>query len=126
MLSVFEAVSYFRAARNRKSALGYHEQPQDTAQRAHYEMGSSAMKIALKSAFIAAAILFPVSFATAQTAKPPKAPGQLEIIQIIGLKKVDAATYDLSARLDDGKTIELRMSAFVAQDLSRQLGNFNR
>jgi hypothetical protein len=84
------------------------------------------MGFALKSAFVAAAVLFPVSLATAQLPKPPKAPGQLEIIQILSLKKMDAATYDLSARLDDGKTIELRMNAFVAQDLSRQLGNFTR
>ncbi len=84
------------------------------------------MKIALMSAFIAAAILVPASIASAQPAKPSKPPERLDISQIIGMKKVDAATYDISARLEDGTTIDLRMNAFVAQDLSRQLGNFNR
>jgi hypothetical protein len=84
------------------------------------------MKIALKPAFIAAAILFPASIASAQPAKSPKPPERLEINQIIGLKKVDATTWDLSARLEDGTAIDLRMNTFVAQDLSRQLGNFSR
>jgi hypothetical protein len=104
----------------------FHEPSKDTAQRAQYQMGSSAMKIALKSAFIAAAILFPASIASAQPAKSPKPPERLDINQIIGMKKVDATTYDISAKLEDGTTIDLRMNAFVAQDLSRQLGNFKR
>jgi hypothetical protein len=104
----------------------FHEPSKDTAQRAHYEMGSSAMKIALKSAFIAAAILVPASIASAQPAKSSKPPERLDINQIIGMKKVDATTYDISAKLEDGTTIDLRMNTFVVQDLSRQLGNFGR
>jgi hypothetical protein len=128
MLSVFGAVSYFRlqpGTGNPAPEL-LRAIKKDPAQRAHYEMGSSAMKIALKSAFIAAAILFPASIASAQPAKSPKPPERLEINQIIGIKKIDATTWDLSARLEDGTAIDLRMNTFVAQDLSRQLGNFSR
>jgi hypothetical protein len=98
-------------------------------------MGRRAMGIALKSVFAITAMIFTASIASAQTARPagaaatiqaPKAPEKLEINQIIGLKKVDAATYDISARLEDGSTVELLMNAFVAQDLARQLGNFKR
>jgi hypothetical protein len=85
------------------------------------------MAIALKSAFIAAAMLFPVSVASAQAAKPQNnVPATLEINQILGLRKVDAAIWEISARLEDGSMVELRMNTFVAQDLSRQLGNFSR
>jgi hypothetical protein len=80
------------------------------------------MKIALKSALIAAAMLLPALVASAQAPKPHK----LEINQILGLNKADAAIYEISARLDDGSIVVLRMNAFVAQDLSRQLGNFDR
>jgi hypothetical protein len=99
------------------------------------KMGRRAMKIALKSVFVTTAMLFTASVASAQTAKPAgaaatvqaaRAPEKLEINQILGLTKVDATTYDISARLEDGSTVELRMNAFVAQDLSRQLGNFKR
>jgi hypothetical protein len=84
------------------------------------------MQIALKSALIASAMLIPASIASAQAAKPNSVAPKLEINQILGLKKIGAATYEISARLEDGNVVELRMNAFVAQDLSRQLGNFSR
>ena len=84
------------------------------------------MENALKSALIAAAILFPVSMATAQNTPPSKPPVTLEVIQVLGINKVDASVYDLSIRLADGSTVDLRMNAFVAQDLARQLGNYKR
>jgi hypothetical protein len=98
-------------------------------------MGRRAMEIALKSVFLATAMLFTASIASAQTAKPAgaaatvqaaKPPEQLDINQIIGLKKVDATTYDITARLENGSIVELRMNAFVAQDLGRQLSKFNQ
>jgi hypothetical protein len=101
----------------------------------HHKMGCRAMELALKSVLVATAMLFTASIASAQTAKPAgiaatvqaaKPPEKLDINQIVGLKKVDATTYDITARLEDGSTVELRMNAFVAQDLSRQLGNFKR
>ena len=85
------------------------------------------MAIALKSAFIAAAMLVPASVASAQSAKPQgNAPATLEINQILSLKKIDAAIWGISVRLEDGSIVDLRMNTFVAQDLSRQLGNFSR
>jgi hypothetical protein len=84
------------------------------------------MAIALKSAFIAAAMLFPASVASAQAAKPNNVPPRLEINQILGLKKIDVAIYEISVRLEDGSTVDLRMNTFVAQELARQLGNFGR
>jgi hypothetical protein len=84
-------------------------------------MGNTAMRLALKSAFIATAILVSASITLAETAKPPK-----QVVQILPYKRIDPATYELSFKLEDGTTIELRMSTFTAQDLSRQLGNFSR
>jgi hypothetical protein len=97
--------------------------------------------IVLKSAFIAVAMLFPASITFAQTAKPTgvpppvqvpapvqasKLPEKLEINQILGLKQIDAATYDISVRLEDGSSVDLRMNAFVMQDLGKRLGTFGR
>jgi hypothetical protein len=87
-------------------------------------MGNTAMGLALKSPFIATAILVSASIAPAQTAAPAK--HLLEVVQILSYKQSGPSTFDLTLRLEDGATIELRMNTFVAQDLSRQLGNFNR
>ena len=93
------------------------------------------MEVLLKSALMAAAILLPVSIASAQTTQPtgarpldqvPKAQERLEINQILGLKQIDAATYEISVRLEDGTPIDLRMNAFVMQDLGKRLGTFGR
>jgi hypothetical protein len=84
------------------------------------------MEIVLKSALIAVAMLIPTSIASAQAAKPSNTPLKLEINQVLGFKKISEATYELSARLEDGSIVDLRMNTFVAQDLSRQLGNFSR
>jgi hypothetical protein len=89
-------------------------------------MGNTAMRLALRSAFIATAILVSASIAPAQTAKPPKPPELFEVNQLVGIKRADLANYDVSLRLENGSIIDLRMSTFVLQDLSRVLGNFNR
>ncbi len=96
----------------------------------------SNVEIVLKSALIALAMLFPASIAFAQTANPtrPPAPAQaskpakklLEINQIVGLEQVDATTFNVSARLEDGSSVDLQMNAFVMQDLAKRLGTFGR
>jgi hypothetical protein len=88
----------------------------------------------IKSALLALAMLLPASIASAQTANPtrPPAPAQaakpakklLEISQIIGLQQVDATTFNISARLEDGSVVDLQMNAFVMQDLAKRLGTF--
>ena len=84
------------------------------------------MRLALRSAFIATAILVSASIAPAQTAKPPKPTELFEVNQLVGIKRADLSNYDVSLRLENGSIIDLRMSTFVLQDLSRMLGNFNR
>jgi hypothetical protein len=59
-------------------------------------------------------------------AKPAADPGILNVTQIDALRQVDPATYEIDARLADGKVLNLRMNAFVMQDLSRRLGNYGR
>jgi hypothetical protein len=50
----------------------------------------------------------------------------LNVVQIIGVRQVDAATFEIDARLADGNEVNLRMNAFVMQDLGRQLGTFGK
>jgi hypothetical protein len=99
----------------------------------------------LKSAILAAAVLLSATTAFGQTDQPqpikpqtvkphPKpAAGHaaksqeiLDITQIVGVRQVDAATYEIDAKLQDGSPIDLRMNAFVMQDLGRQLGTYGR
>ncbi|HEY8335739.1 MAG TPA: hypothetical protein VIQ05_18260, partial [Tardiphaga sp.] len=62
----------------------------------------------------------------AAVAKPAEDLSALNVVQIDALRQVDAATYEIDVRLADGKTANLRMNAFVMQDLSRRLGNYGR
>jgi hypothetical protein len=103
----------------------------------------------LKSAFLAAAVLLWATTAFGQTAtvqtvlpqpakphpkpaivhaaRPQEVPKQqevLDITQIVGVRQVDAATYEIDAKLHDGSPVDLRMNAFVMQDLGRQLGTY--
>jgi hypothetical protein len=97
----------------------------------------------LKSAFLAAAVLLSATMAFGQTAqpqaiKPPlvkphpktaavhaaKQQDILDITQIVGVRQVDPATYEIDAKLHDGSLVDLRMNAFVMQDLGRQLGTY--
>jgi hypothetical protein len=94
------------------------------------------MEIVLKSVIIAAAMLFPAFAAFAQTANPPRPPAPatapkvskklLEINQIIGLAQIDATTFNISARLEDGSVVDLQMNAFVVQDLGKRIATFGR
>jgi hypothetical protein len=94
------------------------------------------MEIVLKSVIIAAAMLFPALTAFAQTANPPRPPAPaaapkvskklLEINQIISLAQIDATTFNISARLEDGSVVDLQMNAFVVQDLGKRIATFGR
>ena len=106
----------------------------------------------MKSVLLAAALLLPAHFAFAQDAAPaPAAPApkpvvrarpapkpvaaatkpaedlsSLNVVQIDGIRQIDPATYEIDARLADGNVVNLRMNAFVMQDLGRQLGTFGK
>jgi hypothetical protein len=97
----------------------------------------------LKSAFLAAAVLLSATTAFGQTAEPQTIKPQpikphpkpaavpasrqqevLDITQIVGVRQVDPTTYEIDAKLQDGSPVDLRMNAFVMQDLGRQLGTY--
>jgi hypothetical protein len=109
----------------------------------------------LKSIILAAALLLPAPIAFAQTqpqeaapaapaavapkpvvraarpapkpvAKPAEQLAGLNVVQIVGIKQIDAATFEIDAKLADGNSVDLRMNAFVMQDLGRQLGTFGK
>ncbi len=81
-------------------------------------------------------MLFPALTAFAQTTNPPRAAAPatapkvskklLEINQIIGLEQVDATTFNIVARLEDGSVVDLQMNAFVVQDLGKRIATFGR
>ncbi len=48
----------------------------------------------------------------------------LEVNQILGIRQVDPATYEVDAVLENGTPVDLRMNAFVMQDLGRKLGTY--
>jgi len=103
----------------------------------------------VKSFVLAAALVFP-TMALAQDAAPPAAkpptaavakpkhvaahvakpaPTTTEvqdINQILGIRQVDPATYEIDARLQNGSEIHLRMNAFVMQSLGMQLGTYGK
>jgi hypothetical protein len=62
----------------------------------------------------------------ATAAQPAEDLSKLNVMQIDALRQVDPATYEIDLRLADGKAVNLRMNAFVMQDLSRRLGNYGR
>ena len=52
--------------------------------------------------------------------------GTMEISQIVGIRMIDAATYEIDAKAQNGAPVKLRMNAFVMQDLGRQLGTYGK
>ncbi|MES2029229.1 MAG: hypothetical protein V4477_08650 [Pseudomonadota bacterium] len=102
----------------------------------------------MKSLALAAALLLPTmalaqDAAPATAAKPPAtaakpkrapvaakpaqtSPEVLDITQIIGIRQVDPATYEVDARLQSGSEVHLRMNAFVMQNLGMQLGTYGK
>jgi hypothetical protein len=104
----------------------------------------------VKSFVLAAALVFPTMVlaqdAAPPAAKPPTAavakpkhvaphvvakPAQTstevqDINQILGIRQVDPATYEIDARLQNGSEIHLRMNAFVMQSLGIQLGTYGK
>ncbi len=49
-----------------------------------------------------------------------------DVTKIIGIRQVDPATYEVDAVLQNGTPVDLRMNAFVMQDLGRKLGTFGK
>ncbi len=50
----------------------------------------------------------------------------LEISQVLGMRQVDAATYEIGVRLANGKEVHLRANVFVMQSLGQLLGTYGR
>lgn len=66
--------------------------------------------------------------AAARAAKKPTqtTPDVFDIAQILGVRQIDPATYEIDARLQNGSEIRLRTNAFVMQSLGAQLGTYGR
>jgi hypothetical protein len=67
-----------------------------------------------------------VVHATAPATPAAKSLEALEISQIVGIRQVDASTYEIDAKMQNGTPVNLRMNAFVMQDLGRQLGTYGK
>jgi hypothetical protein len=101
----------------------------------------------MKAIMLAAALLAPVAAFAQGTATPSAAPARpakpvhaaphpakppqtspevLDIVQIIGIRQVDAATYEIDARLQNGHELHLRANAFVMQSLGQMLGTYGK
>jgi hypothetical protein len=115
-----------------------------------------ARSFAVKVLTLAALLLLPASLAFAQgaapatpaaaapaaaapaAAKPRRAPVAhvarpaqtspevQDVSQILGIRQIDPATYEIDARLQNGNEIHLRMNAFVMQGLGMQLGTYGK
>lgn len=60
-------------------------------------------------------------------AKPAaNSPEMLEIAQVIGLRQIDPATYEIDVRLQNGREVQLRANAFVMQNLGQLLGTYGK
>lgn len=63
--------------------------------------------------------------APARAAKPAATtPDVLEVSQILAIRQVDPATYEIDARLQSGQELHLRANAFVMQSLGQMLGTY--
>lgn len=104
--------------------------------------------IVLATALLAPTLAFAQAPAPAQApaaapaprpAKQPAAPKQaapaaatqsgietLEISQVLGLRQLDPATYEIGVRLQNGKEVHLRANAFVMQNLGQLLGTYGK
>jgi hypothetical protein len=75
----------------------------------------------------------PAAAPAPRAAKQPAAPKQaqtsletLEITQVIGIRQIDPATYEIGMRLQNGKEVHLRANAFVMQNLGQLLGTYGK
>ncbi|WP_233021826.1 hypothetical protein [Rhodopseudomonas boonkerdii] len=69
----------------------------------------------------------PAAAAPKHAAKPaPASPETLEITQVIGLRQIDPATYEIDVRLQNGRAAQLRANAFVMQNLGQLLGTYGK
>lgn len=79
----------------------------------------------------------PAAAPAPRPAKQPAAPKQatapaqasrdtLEITQVLGLRQLDPATYEIGLRLQNGKEVHLRANAFVLQNLGQLLGTYGK
>lgn len=60
-------------------------------------------------------------------AKPAQASqDMLEITQVIGIRQIDPATYEIDVRLQNGHEMHLRANAFVMQNLGQMLGTYGK
>jgi hypothetical protein len=53
-------------------------------------------------------------------------PETMEIAQVIGLRQIDPAIYEIDVRLQDGRQVQLRANAFVMQNLGQLLGTYGK
>lgn len=63
--------------------------------------------------------------------KQPAAPAQtsietLDVTQVLGLRQIDGASYEIGVRLSNGKEVHLRANAFVLQSLGQLLGTYGK
>ncbi|WP_398476721.1 hypothetical protein [Tardiphaga sp.] len=62
-----------------------------------------------------------------QAAKPAQTSLEtMEISQVLGMRQLDPATYEIGVRLQDGKEVHLRANAFVMQNLGQLLGTYGK
>lgn len=76
----------------------------------------------------------PAAAPAPRPAKQPAAPKQsapaqpaietLEVSQVLGLRQIDPATYEIGLRLQNGKEVHLRSNAFVLQSMGQLLGTY--
>lgn len=50
----------------------------------------------------------------------------LDVVQVLGIRQLDPATYEINVRLQGGAEAHLRMNAFVMQGLGMDLGTFGK
>jgi len=69
----------------------------------------------------------PAPTAPKHAAKPAQTSAEtLEIVQVIGLRQIDPATYEIDVRLQNGREVQLRANAFVMQNLGQLLGTYGK
>lgn len=62
-----------------------------------------------------------------RAAKPAQTgPEALEISQVIGIRQIDPASYEIDLRLQNGREVQLRANAFVLQNLGQMLGTYGK
>jgi pyruvate/2-oxoglutarate dehydrogenase complex dihydrolipoamide acyltransferase (E2) component len=62
----------------------------------------------------------------AQAAQAQAGIEMLEVSQVLGLRQIDPATYEIGIRLQNGKEVHLRANAFVLQSLGQLLGTYGQ